>query len=115
MGIVSRGGVPPPATIPTATTPFVSSTPGPGVGVTVNATAGVDVTATIDGVGQPTTQLGPGESISYSAVQDLTVSASDGGAIRIVVDGRALGVPGTTGRPWSETFVPSGAATEPSP
>jgi hypothetical protein len=93
----------------------VSPTPGPGVGVTVNATAGVDVTATIDGVDLPTTQLGPGESISYSAVQDLTVSASDGGAIRIVVDGRTLGVPGTAGHPWSETFVPSGVAAEPSP
>ena len=28
VGIVSRGGAPPPATIPTATTPFVSPTPG---------------------------------------------------------------------------------------
>src|SRR5213592_3329959 len=106
VGIVSRGGVPPPATIPTATTPFVSPTPGPGVGVTVHATAGVDVTATIDGVARPTTSLGPGESISYSAVGDLTVFASDGGAIRIVVDGRTLGVPGQAGHPWSGTFVP---------
>jgi len=115
VGIVSRGGAPPPATIPTATTPFVSPTPGPGVGVTVSATAGVDVTATIDGVAQPTTSLGPGESISYSAVQELTVSASDGGAVRIVVDDRTLGVPGQAGHPWSATFLPSGATAEPSP
>jgi hypothetical protein len=81
----------------------------------VSATAGVDVTATIDGVAQPTTSLGPGESISYSAVGELTVSASDGGAIQIVVDGRTLGVPGPAGHPWSDTFVPSGAAGEPSP
>ena len=115
VGIVSRGGAPPPATIPTATTPFVSPTPGPGVGVTVSATAGVDVTATIDGVAQPTTSLGPGESISYSAVGELTVSASDGGAVRIVVDDRTLGVPGQAGHPWSATFLPSGATGEPSP
>src|SRR6476469_10071642 len=115
VGIVSRGGAPPPATIPTATTPFVSPTPGPGVSVTVSATAGVDVTATIDGVAQPTTSLGPGESISYSAVGELTVSASDGGAVRIVVDDRTLGVPGQAGHPWSATFLPSGATGEPSP
>jgi len=115
VGIVSRGGAPPPATIPTATTPFVSPTPGPGVGVTVSATAGVEVTATIDGVAQTTTSLGPGESISYSAVGELTVSASDGGAVRIVVDDRTLGVPGQAGHPWSATFLPSGATGEPSP
>ncbi len=61
------------------------------------------------------TSLGPGESISYSAVGDLTVFASDGGAIRIVVDGRTLGVPGQAGHPWSGTFVPSGSAAQPSP
>jgi len=115
VGIVSRGGAPPPATIPTATTPFVSPTPGPGVGVTVSATAGVDLPATIDGVDQPTTSLGPGESISYMAVGELTVSASDGGAIRILVDGRTLGVPGLAGHPWSDTFVPPGTEGEPSP
>src|SRR5438067_2351039 len=84
-------------------------------GITPDEAARDNVAATIDGVGQPTTQLGPGGSISYSAVQDLTVSVSDGGAIRIVVDGRTLGVPGSAGRPWSETFVASGAAAEPSP
>ncbi len=53
--------------------------------------------------------------ITAVAVGELTVSASDGGAVRIVVDGRTLGVPGEAGHPWSATFRPSGATGEPSP
>jgi hypothetical protein len=115
VGIVARGGAPPPAAIPTATAPAGFATPATGVGVTVNATGGVDVAAESDGGKQQTVSLGPGESISFLASDRLVVSLSDGGAVTLVVDGRDIGVPGAAGQPWSRTFVAPGSAVPPSP
>jgi len=114
---VARGGAPPVATIPTATAPAAvgAATPATGVGVTVNATGGVDVTAVSDDGQQQSVSLGPGESISFMAADHLTVSTSDGGAVTIVVNGRDLGVPGVPGRPWSRTFAASGSQVSASP
>jgi hypothetical protein len=43
------------------------------------------------------------------AANRLVVGASDGGAVTLDVDGRDVGVPGTTGEPWSRTFVAPGS------
>ena len=110
VGLVSRGGAPPPATIetPATTGALTSPTPASGVDVTVVATAPVEVSAVIDGASQAPTTLRPGESIALMATGELVVSATDGGAIQVTVDGRDAGVPGRNGQPWTETFTPSG-------
>jgi cytoskeletal protein RodZ len=113
VGIVARGGAPPPAAIPTATAPLVAPTPATGVGVTVNAIAGVDVTAQSDGAPERSVSLGPGESISFMASERLVLTASDGGAVTIVLNGHDLGVPGTSGEPWSHTFAAAQAPATP--
>jgi hypothetical protein len=105
VGIVARGGAPAPAAIPTATAPVDVPTPASGVGVLVEATGGVDVTSERDGGLPETVSLGPGESVSFLASDRLVLTASDGGAVTIVVNGRDRGVPGVPGRPWSRTFV----------
>ena len=110
VGLVSRGGAPPAASIETpGTSPVVSaSSPASGVDVTVVATAPVEVAATIDGASQAPTTLRPGESIALMATEELVVTATDGGAITVTVDGRDAGVPGRKGQPWTETYTPSG-------
>jgi hypothetical protein len=115
VGIVARGGAPPPAAIPTATAPVGVPTPVAGVGVIVTATGGVVVAAESDGGNQQSVSLGPGESISFLASDRLVLSVSDGGAVTLVVDGRDVGVPGTAGQPWSRTFVAPGSAAPSSP
>jgi hypothetical protein len=80
------------------------------VDVTITATGPVDVTATIDGATQEPTTLRPGESIALMASEELEVSASDGGAIDLNVDGKDRGAPGVEGTPWSATFRPKGGA-----
>jgi len=107
VGLVSRGGAPEAATIATPTTTSglaaVSSAP-PGIDVTITATAPVEVTAVIDGAAQEPTTLRPGESIALMAAGELEVSATDGGAIELTVDGQDAGVPGKKGEPWSATY-----------
>lgn len=111
VGLVSRGGAPPAATIgtPTATDAATSLPSGAGVVVVVVATAPVEVSVVIDGASQSPTTLRPGESISLMATEELVVSATDGGAIEVTVDGRDAGVPGKNGQPWSETYTPAGS------
>ena len=110
VGLVSRGGAPPAASIETPGTSVVvsPSSPASGVDVTVVATAPVEVAATIDGASQAPTTLRPGESIALMATEELVVTATDGGAITVTVDGRDAGVPGRKGQPWTETYTPSG-------
>jgi len=110
VGLVSRGGAPPVATIqtPTSTTVPTSPSTSPGVAVTVVATAPVEVSAVIDGASQAPTTLRPGESIALMATEELVVSATDGGAIEVTVDGHDAGVPGKNGQPWTDTYTPLG-------
>jgi hypothetical protein len=79
----------------------------------VHATAGVEVTAESDGGQQQAVSLGPGESISFMASDRLVLTTSDGGAVTIVLNGHDLGVPGTSGEPWSHTFAGSQAPASP--
>ena len=110
VGLVSRGGAPPAASIETPSTSAVvsASSSAAGVDVTVVATAPVEVAATIDGASQAPTTLRPGESIALMETEELVVTATDGGAITVTVDGRDAGVPGRKGQPWTETYTPSG-------
>jgi cytoskeletal protein RodZ len=110
VGLVSRGGATPAASIET---PSLGATPttaeGRGVEVVVTATGPVEVTAVIDGAAQDPTTLRPGESMSLRATDELQLSADDGGAIELTVDGKDRGVPGRHGQPWSATYSPRSA------
>ncbi|HEX7248276.1 MAG TPA: helix-turn-helix transcriptional regulator [Actinomycetota bacterium] len=109
FGLVSRDrGAPTPATIPT-TVPVAA--PTSGVEVVLVARREVDVRVTTDGTDE-VHAMAEGETLSFSADEELKVSVADGGALRISVDDRDLGTPGTRGAPWTGTFTPSaGAAT----
>lgn len=108
VGVVSRGGTPEPATIGTPSGPaaFGAASPSPSgtIDVRITATGPVEVTATVDGIAQDPTTLRPGESVALIASQELQVSATDGGAIELTVDGKDRGTPGVAGAPWSRTF-----------
>jgi hypothetical protein len=113
VGVVSRGGATPPAAIETPSpgtgTP-TTPTESPGIDVVVVSTDPVEVTAVIDGAAQDPTTLRPGESMTLRATEELQLSADDGGAIELTVDGRDRGVPGRHGQPWSATYTPEGRA-----
>jgi cytoskeletal protein RodZ len=110
VGLVSRGGATPEAAIetPSLTAPTPNPSGSPGLDVVVTATGPVEVTAVIDGAAQDPTTLRPGESMSLRATDELQLSADDGGAIDLTVNGRDRGVPGRDGQPWSATYSPGG-------
>lgn len=108
VGIVSRAGAPEAASIetpPVGTAAPISVSPST-VDVRIVATGPVEVTAVIDGAAQAPTTLRPGESIALMATEELQVSATDGGAIQLTVDGKDKGTPGVGGAPWSGTYTP---------
>jgi cytoskeletal protein RodZ len=113
VGLVSRGGATPAAGIETPSVGTIAA-PSPsdatGVDVVVTATDPVEVTAVIDGAAQEPTTLRPGESMSLRATDELQLSADDGGAIELTVDGRDAGTPGRHGQPWSATYTPGASA-----
>jgi helix-turn-helix protein len=113
FGLVSRNGAPPAGAITTPS--FVpasgAASPPGGVDVVVTATGPVEVTAVIDGAAQDPATLRPGESVSLIATEQLQISADDGGAIQLAVNGHDVGTPGREGRPWSQTFTPEAAST----
>jgi cytoskeletal protein RodZ len=76
---------------------------GPTIDVVLVALAAADVTVVVDGV-EGSHSMAEGETLSFSAAQDLGVTVDDGGSVQVVVDGRDLGAPGEPGRPWSKTF-----------
>jgi hypothetical protein len=114
VGVVSRGGTPEPASIdtPTAGAAFLpaSASPTGTIDVRITAKGPVQVTATIDGTAQQPTTLRPGESVALMATGELQVSATDGGAIELTVDGKDRGTPGVAGAPWSRTFTAQGVS-----
>jgi cytoskeletal protein RodZ len=107
VGLVSRRAAPPPGAIPTQTpTEGVEGTATPSIDVALTATAEVEVSAIADGEPLDPVALRPGEVVSFSAFEELTVEASDGGLVSLSVGGEDRGTPGAFGQPWSETFVP---------
>lgn len=111
FGLLSRGhSAPAPATLPT-----VAAEPDPlgrEIDAVIQAIGDVGVTATIDGV-DSTYRMAAGETRTFTARQELTISVTDGGAVKLTVNGVDYGVPGSPGLPWSGpfSFGPSGGAT----
>lgn len=109
FGLLSRGhSAPIPATLPT-----VAAEPDPldrDIDAVIEAVGDVGVTVTADGV-ESTYEMEASETRTFTAQNDLELSATDGGAIRLTVSGVEYGIPGTPGLPWSDSFsfVTSGA------
>jgi hypothetical protein len=112
FGLLARDhGAPAPAAIPTTAPP--SGALATTIDAVLVAERPVVVAVTVDGAPQ-THEMQDGETLSFSADEELEVSIADGGAVRLTVAGEDLGTPGTPGRPWSDTFT-VGVASVPSP
>jgi cytoskeleton protein RodZ len=102
FGLLSRGhSAPAPATLPT-----VAAAPDPldrTIDAVIEAVGGVGVTVSVDGV-ESAYELEAGETRTFTAENDLELSATDGGAIRLTVSGVEYGIPGTPGLPWSDAY-----------
>lgn len=71
----------------------------------LHAARSVDVTVLLDGRGaERHATLGPGEVRQWKAADHFVVSASDGGAVRLILNGRDLGPAGDDGRPTLRTI-----------
>lgn len=103
LGLVARDrGAPPPAAIPASVPPTasVAST----IDVVLVAQRPVAVTVEVDGASQ-TRAMEEGETLSFSAEEELVLSVANGGAVQVTVDGRDLGAPGEPGQVWTETYT----------
>ena len=102
FGLLSRGhSAPSPATLPT-----VAAEPDPldqQIDAVVEAVGNVGVTVTSDGV-ESTFSMGAGETRTFTAQTDLLLAVTDGGAIRLTVNGVDKGIPGTPGQPWGDSY-----------
>jgi cytoskeletal protein RodZ len=107
VGLVSRGGAPEAAEIPVPSETEAMQTAATATTVDVVLTAGAEVVvrAVIDGVPEEAVTLRPGEVVSYVGQEEITVHASDGGAVSVMVNGRDLGAPGSVGEPWKDTYA----------
>ncbi|MEX0651481.1 MAG: hypothetical protein WD186_05580, partial [Actinomycetota bacterium] len=103
FGLVSRDpGAPAPAAIPTIEpTPIADST----IDAVLVARRAVEVTVTIDGAVE-THAMEEGETRSFSANEELVLSAPDGGAVEVSVGDSELVVAGERGVRWTETLTP---------
>jgi hypothetical protein len=102
FGLVARGGgAPAPAAIPTSAPPVetVTST----IDATLVAQRSVEVTVSVDGAPE-TYEMAEGETLSFSAEEELVLTVEDGGAVQVTVAGRDYGAPGEPGQPWTDTF-----------
>lgn len=102
LGLLSRGhSAPAPAALPT-----VAAEPDPldrAIDVVVQAVGDVGVTVTIDGV-ESSYAMNAGETRTFSAQSELLLSVTDGGAVRLTVNGVDHGIPGSPGLPWHDSF-----------
>lgn len=102
FGLLSRGhSAPAPAELPT-----VAADPDPldqQIDAVVEALVDVGVTVTSDGV-ESSYPMETGETRTFTAQTDLTLLVTNGGAIRLTVNGVDRGIPGTPGQPWTDTF-----------
>jgi cytoskeleton protein RodZ len=109
VGLVSRRSAPVSTSIATAhdASPTAEVTDGGDrlINVAITATAEVDVTAVVDGLPEDPVHLREGEVAQFSAQQELSLTASDGGAVAVDLNGKDLGAPGPIGGPWTHTFT----------
>jgi len=110
FGLVSRRD---PAPAPLTPSPDAVESACATNGVTVAITATDPITARIlaDGEHVFTGRLHAGETKTWLGDNALTVRLSRGGAAMVSVDCSSLGLPGTPGQPWEETFTgPAGGS-----
>ena len=113
FGLLSRGhSAPEPATLPT-----VAAEPDPldqQIDAVVEAVGDVGLTVTADGVESSFT-MAAGETRTFTAKTDLVLCSTDGGAIRLTVNGVDKGIPGTPGQSdcYPYSFDPNDGATPP--
>lgn len=102
FGFLSRGhSAPAPATLPT-----VAAEPAPAdreIDAVVEAVSDVDISVVADGL-ESNYSMEPGETRSFTAEAELTLRASDGGALRVTVNGVSLGIAGSPGQAWTDTY-----------
>jgi cytoskeletal protein RodZ len=102
FGLLSRAGAPPPAAIPTTAASTTSATTA--IDAVLVAQRPVEITVTEDGAAE-TYAMEEGETLSFSATEELELFVADGGAVQVTVAGRDLGAPGEPGAPWTESFT----------
>jgi hypothetical protein len=104
FGLVSRRD---PAPAPLTPSPDPVESACATTSVTVAITAMEPLTARILADGQHvfTGRLHPGDTKTWIGDTALTVRLSRGGAANVSVDCSSLGLPGTPGQPWEQTFT----------
>ena len=110
VGLVSREGGPEVAalTSPTATgTPL--ATDAEPFTLVLEARGPVTVTVEVDGALEEV-EVREGETVSYSALERLDVSVSDGGAVTATIAGHDLGIPTRDGTQWDASFTATSVA-----
>lgn len=108
VGLVSRRSTPVTEVIATATPtpsfePLTTIAPAT-IDVVLTATGEVDVSAIADGEPIDPVHLRTGAIATFQASETLRVTASDGGAVDVNVNGVDRGAPGPVGEPWTKTF-----------
>jgi cytoskeletal protein RodZ len=105
VGLVSRESAPPVAELPSAT-PDVSpvATDAPTFTLVLETTGPVSVTVEADGELEEVT-ADEGETLSFSATDQLDVTVDDGGAVRATIGDVDLGAPTLDGVRWEATFT----------
>jgi hypothetical protein len=102
FGVLSRGrSAPAPATLPTTAANPASEQ---DVEVIVEAAQNVGLSVTRDGL-RRAYEMRDGETRTFSAADRIEIVLSDGGAARVTVNGRQLGIPGEPGEPWGAIFT----------
>ncbi|HEY8019093.1 MAG TPA: helix-turn-helix domain-containing protein [Actinomycetota bacterium] len=112
VGLLARdNGTPPPAAIPTT-----AASPPPEdrrIEAILVAQRDASATVTVDGIPE-TFAMAEGETRSFSAVDDLTITIADGGSVQVFLAGRDLGAPGEPGQSWTKTYTyDTGASPSP--
>jgi hypothetical protein len=109
FGFLSKGrGSPPAASLPAmAVKPDATETQ---LTVAFDAHRAVSVTVVADGK-SVTFAMKLGETRSFTADNDLTLTQADGGSLHIVAGGTDLGVPGRAGTPWTHTWTADGGVS----
>jgi len=104
IALATRGGGPAPAAVPTSPLTIEGSTLP--VEADLTAALPVDATITVDGEVQFHGTLLKGEARSFQGDRSVELALSSGGIVRVRVNGRSLGFPGSEGTPWSASFGP---------
>lgn len=96
-GAVAAGAVPRAPGEPAAAPAASGRSPAQPLAITVRALAPCWVSASVDGVRRPGRTLQPGEALDLSAASEVVLSAGDGGALAVTINGveaRPLGARG---------------------